>query len=263
MTNLELAHNIVQLNETINTLQGTYKNFLMLGNEEKANECKSTINDTQKLLEKCINTFYSLRLERKIYIIESLADNDINKNRSESSSLIEILKLHKIPYSPFTIKTKTEFYNALISIIDDFNKISTQTFIQPILHISAHGLDTGVGIILTNDDIITWQEISDYLILFHKQTNTSENTVSTLLICLSVCNSAGINVILKDGINPFMGIIAPEITIPWTTALLAFHTFYFHLIERQATLKEAFEKMQISSDYKFFKRIHSNNIIDV
>ncbi len=177
-----------------------------------------------------------------VHIIESPSDDDLLEERMEGKALSKALKLADIPYSYNLVTTKKSLTSAirwkLHEAVKKFNK-------PPILHISMHGNNEGVG--LTNGEFISWQDLRNEL------TPLMNNMNGGLLICMSSCSGgSGCRMAMHENEDfPFWALIGNTQDALWSDAAVAYITFY-HLFFKGMNAIDCVSAMKIASNDKNF-----------
>lgn len=198
----------------------------------------------------------------KVYIIESPADIDLFENRTEGKALSNILRISEIPYEYLLVTSKRTFGQAFDLIKDDISELQEEyLFVWPIIHISCHGNDEGIG--LTDGSYLNWNVLyhmlEDINICFEEEQN------SPILLAMSSCY--GLHAIKADWDNeksPFAFVLGHEETIPWDDALIAFSVFYHNFVNKKVTSDIALECMNNSINHpEYFKLFNSKDIYNL
>lgn len=185
-----------------------------------------------------------------VYIIESPSATDIYEGKSEGKILAESLALAGIACTCRTVVNRESF---VLSLIEGLIKHLTFTnTVIPIIHISAHGNNAGIG--LTDNDKITWREIAKPIARLNK---TFDNK---LILCMSSCqgfNAHQIDLYCPANQTSFSELISHEGKPKWSDTVIAYATFY-HLLSKGKTIGECVNAMQIASGDNGFKEISGN-----
>jgi len=145
--------------------------------------------------------------------------------------------LAEIPHVYNLVTTRQSFYTALgdrlHAAVREHNKL-------PILHLSMHGNDDGVG--LTNGDFIKWDELRLAI------TPILNDMQGGLLICMSSCSGgAGCKMAMhEDADHPFWALVGNSGEASWSDAAVAYITFY-HLFFKEVSVYDAVNIMKIAS----------------
>ena len=177
-----------------------------------------------------------------VHIIESPSANDLLDGRTEGRALSEILSLAKIPHF-YSLATSWETFNTaldtrLIKAYDHFQQ-------PPILHLSMHGDQEGVG--LTDNTFISWAELQELL------TPLTNAMQGGLLICMSSCfGSSGCRMAMHEGTaQPFWALVGNNYSVSWEDAAVAYVTFY-HLLFKGIPVEQCVDRMKsASNDHNF------------
>lgn len=158
--------------------------------------------------------------------------------------LIDALRLNQIPCISRCAISKTAFDAALnIGLKDELQQFPGM---RPIIHLSCHA--NGNGILLSNDDFVTWDELRDFL----KPLNVVMN--GELVLCMSCCEGfSGIRMAmtLEDGPHPYFCIIGTPEKPTWADTCVAF-TCLYHRLNKGAHINEAVEAMRKAAGVESF-----------
>lgn len=179
------------------------------------------------------------RLNFFVYIVESPSAPDLYHKRYEGDALLSTLSLDQIPCT-HRIAISDEAFRASF-LIGLMNELPIYKDSLPIVHISAHG--STEGIILSNNDIISWQTLEEILSPINKALN------GKLLICMSSCEgfSACKMAMTKEEKGlPFYAIVGNSSKPTWSDTAIAYAAFY-HLIKKGCTMKNAVSAMREAS----------------
>ncbi len=159
-----------------------------------------------------------------VFVIESPAPSDLYDGRTEGRGLKEALRLGGIPRQYRLVTDLEHFKRALgTKLGSDIYSRYEQTQQVPIIHLSMHGNDEGVG--LTDGTHITWQELYQLL----QPINDGLN--GALIVCLSSCSGyAATRMSMHNG-RPIGAIASYYSELEWDVGLLGFSTFYFNLFK--------------------------------
>jgi hypothetical protein len=115
----------------------------------------------------------------------------------------------------------------------------------PILHISAHGNDKGIG--LSDGTIVTWNDLRALIGPINKALN------ELLVLCLSACRSAiGCSMAMSlTERPPFFAVVGTYDSPTWSETAVAFASFY-HLLAKGKTIPDAVEAMNVAAGVKGF-----------
>jgi len=153
-----------------------------------------------------------------VYIIQSLKKDETQTG----TKLYEELKIKSCINNEFKpqlvdIDTKKQLLYFLTNLKSDIVKLQ----IYPVLHIEIHGTNDYIGLVLKNEEFITWKEILDYFIEINIVLKNE------LFLFLAVCH--GNSIISYIDIKkraPFRGIIGISGEINNRTNLKAWTSFY-------------------------------------
>lgn len=125
----------------------------------------------------------------RIYLLESIPFNQRQTGKElYNDTISRYCEFYKseITYSYTSIDSQQQLFNKLIEI---GNEVSSDNEI--ILHIEAHGLDDKTSIVLSNNDLIAWKELEDYLITINLKTKNKLHL--NLLTCFGMYVAEKIN----------------------------------------------------------------------
>jgi hypothetical protein len=178
----------------------------------------------------------------KLHIIESPSPEDFLVGRQEGDALYKILKLGGIEVAePKAAITKVAFSSAISEITNHFKSSTTTPSTVPWLHISSHGDDKGISF-SAPDQSVTWKELGEIL----RPLNSAIG--GKLLVSMSSCyGQHGFNMARDLGDDAFHSLIGPMTAINWSDMLVAYSTFYHHVILKGSDIKSALEAMHIAS----------------
>lgn len=198
----------------------------------------------ERELENCeldTETFY------KVYIIESPGDMDLLEKRTEGKALSNILEISEIPYEYYLATTKNVLVQVFEIIKEDILELQDEyLFVWPIIHISCHGNENGIG--LTNNEFIPWSKLYDLLSIVNICFDEAD-PVSPILLSMSSCY--GLYAIRTDWEkrnerSPFAFVLGHEDTILWDDALIAFSVFFHQFVNKNCTAEVALQCMNTS-----------------
>jgi hypothetical protein len=155
-----------------------------------------------------------------IYIIESLTDNEIKTGTILYNEIIKILayKTNLFYTRIISVQNKTEFIKSLQKI--EYN-VGQNYF--PLIHFEIHGEEDKKGLVLSNRELVTWEELSNLI----RPINIA--TKNNLIITMAVCFGAFFwqqTKILEPA--PFFGCLAPITSISGGEIMERFSNFYTH-----------------------------------
>lgn len=177
-----------------------------------------------------------------VFILESPSDDDLLEGRMEGKALSTAFDLASIPHTYNLVTTKKSLIRALTWKLHEAIKEKNKA---PILHISMHGNDEGIG--LTNGDFISWAELRKEL------APLLNNMQGGLLICMSSCyGTSGCRMAMhEDADHPFWALVGNSQAALWSDAAVAYITFY-HLFFKGIGVEQAVEAMKIASGDRNF-----------
>lgn len=200
-----------------------------------------------------------------VFIIESPA---INERESEGNIIKHAVKQNGIPCFLETISALSEFEDCLFKLNDAMND---HPDCMPILHISAHGNDEGIG--LSNNDYINWDKLREML----RPVNEASNNES-LILCMSSCNGyRAVDMAMHPNKNqnlPYFALIGTDNKPTWTETKKAYETLYDQLYLGKH-IDTAVKAMSHASGHEFWVKnsektrqdyidlINSPNLVDL
>jgi len=192
-----------------------------------------------------------------VYIIESPSEEDFYEGRKEGIALLEALSVFSpviktnyklIPNKDFFVKAIKDFLEKALAKKEELAKEGIA--IVPILHISSHGNEDGLG--LTNGELITWDWIKKELAKINSQLN------DTLILCISSCNGfTACKMFAEDprklfiSFPPYFALIGSAEKPTWNQTIVGYLTFYHHL-SRELAPNKAVVAMRIASGHQEF-----------
>jgi hypothetical protein len=172
-----------------------------------------------------------------VQVIESPSPDDIFDGRTEGRLLCEALTLAGIRSRYRVATNRTTFERAMH---EDIGAAMVERRSFPIIHISAHGDEDGIG--LTDGTRYEWPELQEHL------TDINTTLRGGLLVAMSSC--FGVNgcymAMHDDGPLPFWGIAGHSGTALWSDSAIAFVAFY-HRMFKGASVEEAQAAMRAAS----------------
>ena len=186
----------------------------------------------------------------RIYVIESL---DESKEKLTGKELYDdLLRWKEFTYNG---KLKTELLQVKNKqhFLDALNDIKEECVIgghHPILHFEVHGNEMKDGLIVQSGEIITWDELRNYLV------DLNYHIGNNLFLTLAVCHGAHLMQIMRiDKPAPFCGFIGSFETIYSSDLLISYNEFYQEFLS-SLKLDIAFKRLteanpSIPSTYRF------------
>lgn len=198
----------------------------------------------------------------KVYIIESPADIDLFENRTEGKALSNVLEISEIPYEYLLVTSEKTFELAFKSIKDDILELQEEyLFVWPIIHVSCHGNDSGIG--LTDNSYLKWNVL--YQMLTEVNLCFEEDPSSPIFLSMSSC--FGLHAIKTDWdseSSPFAFVLGHEKEILWEDALIAFSVFYHNFVNKKKSSDIALACMNNSINAPgYFKLFNSKDIYNL
>ena len=173
-------------------------------------------------------------MDSEIFIIESPAPIDLLEGDREGETVGKILDLAEIANSYHLVVNRDCLEKAIEGICDSVEAHPC----NPILHISAHG--TELGIVLTSGEFIDWSDFRDLIEPLSKKHGRS------LIICFSTCFGAeGWKIALSLG-HTFAYAVGPVREVNWDEASIAYSCFYYLLLNRGISVRDACLRMNIA-----------------
>lgn len=172
-----------------------------------------------------------------VYIVESPSADDLLNARTEGRLLTEALRLAGVLSFYHTAVNYSSFLAALGARLWDAVALARGL---PILHISAHGTQHGLG--LTDGRFLEWRQLRDLLLPINSALNGG------LVVCISSCSGfSGCRMAMSEEDRlPFFGLVGHTGVPRWSDAAVAFVTFY-HRLFKGSTVLEAVEVMRSAS----------------
>jgi hypothetical protein len=181
-----------------------------------------------------------------VYIIESPSADDFYNKRFEGEALEKTLNLSGISSSHHLVVDLKTFYNSFFNGLKEYFD-RRETFLPPIIHLSAHGNNNGIE--LTNGNTISW----DIIKILVTPVNNSLN--GGLLLCMSSCEGfAGCQMAMQNGELPFWAIIGNNDKPTWGETNIGFAAFY-HLFRSDKNIFESVSGMKAASGNSNFMHI--------
>lgn len=179
------------------------------------------------------------RLRFFVYVVESPSAVDLYHGRREGEIIKQAASLNQVPS---LVKTAIN-YEAFEASLKIGLKEAMEQFpgLIPMLHISAHGFDGGIG--LSSGQIVEWGMLESLL----RPINQAFS--NTLLLCLSCCHGySGIKMAmnLDEQDHPFFAIVSNPKNPLWSDTAVAYSTFY-HLIAKGYSIVDAVRAMRVAS----------------
>lgn len=196
----------------------------------------------------------------KVYIIESPSGIDLLEKRTEGKALSNILEMSEIPYEYYLTTTENVLKQVFEMIKEDVLELQEEyLFVWPIIHISCHGNEDGIG--LTDDNFISWSVLNDLLSVVNVCFDEAD-PLSPIVLSMSSCY--GLHAIKTDWEkrgehSPFAFVLGHEDAILWDDALIAFSVFFHHFVNKKSTAEIALHCMNASinlpNHFKLFNSI--------
>ncbi len=187
----------------------------------------------------------------QVYIIEAPAAKDVYDQRGEGELIRESLRIAKIEATLRVVLDDVHFKKALLEGLVSLLK---QKDLTPVLHISAHGNDKGIG--LANGHFVEWTWLGKVLSI------VNEKLDGELLLCMSSCQSFAYAKHALKGGKPWKAIVGNSGKPSWNDTIIAYSSFY-HLLAKGKTIQEAVEGMCAASGNPDFKTTDGETILNV
>jgi hypothetical protein len=179
-------------------------------------------------------------LEGFVYIIESPSADDLLSDQVEGRALCSALHLARIPHV-YSLTSDLQTLQTALGprLVQTLQEPAIQGR-RPILHLSMHGNDSGVG--LTSGEFLYWEELETEL---QPLMNFMRGG---LLITMSSCfGLAGCRMAMNSTTNqPFWALVGHSGSVDWSDAAVAYITFY-HQFFKETPLQAAVELMRMAS----------------
>lgn len=190
-----------------------------------------------------------------VHIIESPGPEELLDGRTEGRALSSFLELagissqYSMPADEDTLRTV--FHERIVQSMEEYRYEK-----YPIIHISAHGNTTGIG--LTNGSLVSWETLAGFLRMWN-------NTISnTLLVCLSSCHGmTGASMAITRDVLPMETLVSAKGKVKWDSAALAFLTFYHHLLSLQHPIDDCVKAMRAAAGCNNFDVAVGKDVQDV
>lgn len=193
------------------------------------------------------------QVEPVIFILESPSAEDVDVGRSEGESLSSVLRLAAIPHIRFQVSSTETFEQAFEHAAVVARERVRDRPVVPTIHISAHGNEHGIG--FTNDELVSWSELRDHLIMFAQAAGrVSPTGLSLINLCLSTCKGGHANKMFDLGVPyPCAGIIGPSTDVEWSDSLVAFVTLYHLTCKKELNFPDAITPMNRAAGIDLFR----------
>lgn len=196
----------------------------------------------------------------RIVVIESLPSGEV-KTGNEIYGFIEAqIRENSLSISVVfeQCETKVEF----LSILDNIHKEIVSNNEYPWIHIECHGSEAEDGIVLSNGDLISWQELKPELIKINLACKCN------LMIVIAACNGAYLVEALQPVDRaPCWGLLGPTNELYPNDLLASFRTFYLNLLSSLngdaalSALRKVIDERNLSfiflSALDFFQKVYS------
>lgn len=179
-------------------------------------------------------------LEGFVYVIESPGAADLLSDQVEGRALCSALHLARIPHVYSLASNCDTLRTALGARLVQTLQQPLMQGRRPILHLSMHGNDGGVG--LTSGEFLSWDDLESEL---RPLMNFMRGG---LLITMSSCfGLAGCRMAMNASNNqPFWALVGHSGSVDWSDAAVAYITFY-HQFFKETPLPQCVALMRASS----------------
>jgi hypothetical protein len=174
-----------------------------------------------------------------VFIIESPSAPDLYHGRSESSLLAQAARLDDMPCETRTAINPAAFVAAFRFGLADAMKSNPSRL--PILHISAHGGQTGIQ--LSDGSVVTWADLRTLLL------PVNQSLGGLLVLCMSACEgyaACRMAMHLGNEPHPYFALIANYGKPLWSDTAVAYAALY-HLISKGHSFPDAVNAMKLAS----------------
>ena len=195
----------------------------------------------------------------QIVIIESLSNQEAKTGKILFEYIEGLIAHNNLPISVQFENSvnSTNFFSILGCILQDVKS----KFEYPLIHIECHGSDDGTGIVLANDDYISWLDLK--LIL----TEINIASESNLMVVLGACYGAHLTEIIQiTDRAPCWAILGPAESVMPDDLISSYRLFYKELLSTlnwDVALSLLFSSSSRKADYwfvtaqGFFKKAYS------
>lgn len=193
------------------------------------------------------------KLQRRVVVIESPAPGDILDDRTEGEALTKALRLAGIPSEYFRAINKSTFEESFHrsaglgwSARGTFQDGRVEhTIFVPFIHISCHGNENGLA--LTSGEFVPWCELRQYLLSFANAINIvsdGQDSHSWVSLTISACKGwNGYKMFHEGPPYPCFAVVGPHQDVDWCDSLIAFLTYFHHLIYKDSDVLVAVTRM--------------------
>lgn len=179
-------------------------------------------------------------LFNKIYFAESLTGN--HKQSAEDLFNYHINRYFDNISEYNSIDSKED----LLKFLNDISEQTSKEEIFPLIHIEAHGLDSKKGLVLRNEEIVYWKDLTKAF----EQIN--RNCCNNLMLCISACSSIYVleEIILSfyefGTTTPFFTFVGTEDVISIDDLTKSFPEFYKKFAESKSIMDSVIHMNQFS-----------------
>lgn len=172
-----------------------------------------------------------------IHIIESPSANDLLDGRHEGAALQESLRLMEVSSERFLVVNEATLVEAIRRIAVLHEEGNAYAEHVPILHVSCHGYEKGIG--LTSGEEVVWTRLADAI----RPINAAAG--NAMLVGMSTCKGYEAMNMAKTltGGLPFGLLVGPTHDALWRDSLVAFITLYHRFTKKIPTTLEEFDAL--------------------
>jgi hypothetical protein len=184
-----------------------------------------------------------------VCIVESPSADDLFVDRCEGRVLREHLSLQGTPAKYFVAANREKLSEAIAAVAKPMPEHGD---VIPVLHISAHGDTTGIG--LTDGTSASWSELLEALRILN------ETLDGRLIVCFSCCEGFSECAAAFRQDKPFAAFVGSKAKPTWSQTAIGFATFY-HLLRSGKSLSEAYEGMKAASTHGEFAILNGETVV--
>lgn len=174
-----------------------------------------------------------------IHIIESPNEEDIFLGtREEGEALQKCLGIMGVKSERYRVSSEAFLVKAIATITTAHSQGGTYERYAPIVHLSCHGNDEGIG--LTNGDFLTWERLKEFLRPIHVVAR------GWLILGMSACKGAAARKMawtIKSEDTSFDLLFGPTHEVLWQDSLVGFVTLYHRLAKAIPPTREALDQL--------------------
>ena len=159
-----------------------------------------------------------------VHIIESPGASDFLDDRQEGQVLRRMLELIGINATVYTVVNAHMFAQAIQRIVALHATPSGGQFV-PMLHISGHGNEQGIGFTDSKDGFLGWDQLADAI----QPLNAAYR--DSLVVTMSTCfGYSAASMARYDKPIPYGLVVGPTTSVLWSDATVAFCSFYLQFL---------------------------------